>query len=332
MFGSDRREPPARRETPEVLLALAGGVGGAKLAHGLSRILRPEDLAIVVNVGDDFEHLGLHVSPDIDTVVYTLAGIANPETGWGVAGETWSFMDALGALGGETWFRLGDRDLATHVERTRLLAKGASLSEVTRQLARKLGVAAPITPASDDCVRTVVATDEGELEFQHYFVRRQCAPRVLRLCYRNADMARPTLVGGKPWTEMEIAGAVICPSNPYLSIAPILAMPAVRAWLENRRFPVAAVSPIVAGRALKGPAAKIIAELGTEPSALAVARFYAGLVDFFVIDTSDAALAGAIRAVGMEPVVMDSVMTSLADRERLAREICALPAFSESRQ
>jgi LPPG:FO 2-phospho-L-lactate transferase len=315
-----------------VLCALAGGVGGAKLAHGFSRILPPEDLAIVVNVGDDFEHLGLHVSPDIDTVVYTLAGIVNPETGWGVAGETWSFMDALGVLGGETWFRLGDRDLATHVERTRLLAEGAPLSAVTARLARKLGIAAAIVPASDDLVRTVVATDEGELEFQHYFVRRHCAPRVSSLSYRNADTARPAPVGGRPWTEMETAGVIICPSNPYLSIAPILAMPEARAWLENRRFSVAAVSPIVAGKALKGPAAKIMAELGTEPSALAVARFYAGLVDFFIIDRSDAALAGDIRAEGMEPVVMDSVMTNLADRERLAREICALPAFSESRR
>ena len=180
-----------------MLCALAGGVGGAKLAHGLSRILPPEDLAIVVNVGDDFEHLGLHVSPDIDTVVYTLAGIANPETGWGVAGETWSFMDALGALGGETWFRLGDRDLATHVERTRLLAEGAPLSAVTTRLARQLGVAAAIVPASDDPVRTFVATDEGELEFQHYFVRRHCAPRVSSLSYRNADTARPAPIGGR---------------------------------------------------------------------------------------------------------------------------------------
>jgi len=312
-----------------VLLALAGGVGGAKLAQGLSRILRPEDLAIVVNVGDDFEHLGLHISPDVDTVVYTLAGIANPEIGWGVAGETWSFMDALGVLGGETWFQLGDRDLATHIERTRLLADGMPLSEVTRRLARKLGVAAAVIPASDDPIRTFVATDEGELEFQQYFVRRHCAPRVLRLFYRHADKARPAAVDGTPWTKMEIAGVIICPSNPHLSIAPILAMPTARAWLENRRFPVAAVSPIVAGQALKGPAAKIIAELGTEPTALAVARLYAGLVDFFVIDPSDAALAGPIRALGMEAVVLDSVMKSLGDRERLAREICELPAFSE---
>ena len=176
--------------------------------------------------------------------------------------------------------------------------EGAPLSAVTTRLARKLGVAAAIVPASDDPVRTFVATDEGELEFQHYFVRRHCAPRVSSLSYRNAETARPAPVGGRPWTEMEIAGVIICPSNPYLSIAPILAMPAAHAWLKDRRFPVAAVSPIVAGQALKGPAAKIMAELGTEPSALAVARFYAELVDFFVIDRSDAALAHAIRAVG----------------------------------
>ena len=315
-----------------MLCALAGGVGGAKLAHGLSRILSPEELAIVVNIGDDFEHLGLHVSPDIDTIVYTLAGIANPETGWGIAGETWSFMDALGSLGGETWFRLGDRDLATHVERTRLLAGGVPLSAVTVRLARKLGVAATIIPASDDPVRTFVATDEGEMEFQHYFVRRHCAPRVSSLTYRNADMARPAPVADRSWTEMEVAGVIICPSNPHLSIAPILAMPEARAWLKNRRFPVAAVSPIVGGRALKGPAAKIMAELGTEPSALAVARFYAGLADFFVVDATDAALASAVRAEGMQPVVLDSVMTSVADRQRLAREVCALPAFSKARR
>ena len=314
-----------------MLLALAGGVGGAKLAHGLSRVLRAEDLAIVVNVGDDFEHLGLYVSPDIDTVVYTLAGIANPDSGWGVAGETWSFMDALATLGGETWFRLGDRDLATHVERTRRLAAGVPLSEVTRHLARQLGVAPAVVPASDDPIRTFVATDEGEMEFQHYFVRRHCAPRVLRLSYRHAAAARPAMVGGERWTAMEVTGVIICPSNPYLSIAPILAMPEARAWLERRRFPVAAVSPIVAGRALKGPAAKIMAELGEEPSAVTVARFYAGLVDLFIVDTNDGALAGEIRALGMEPVVLDSVMNSLDDRQRLAREICALPVFAESR-
>lgn len=315
-----------------MLLALAGGVGGAKLAHGLSRILRPQDLAIVVNVGDDFEHLGLHVSPDIDTVVYTLAGIANAQTGWGLTGETWSFMDTLGVLGGEIWFRLGDHDLATHVERTRLLAAGVPLSEVTRRLARRLGVAPAVVPASDDPIRTVVETDEGELEFQHYFVRRHCAPRVLRLFYRHADAARPAVLDGRPWTQTEVAGVIVCPSNPHLSIAPILAMPAARAFLANRRFPVAAVSPIVAGQALKGPAAKIIAELGEEPSALAVARCYAGLIDFFIIDPADAAFAGAIGALGMEPVVMDSVMQNLEDREQLARGICALPAFSEPRR
>jgi LPPG:FO 2-phospho-L-lactate transferase len=311
-----------------MILALAGGVGGAKLADGLSRVLHAEELAVVVNTGDDFEHLGFHISPDVDTVVYTLAGIANPTTGWGVAGESWSFMDALGRLGGETWFRLGDRDLATHVARTRLLSQGETLSEATRRICAALGVGAAVTPASDDPLRTFVSTDEGELEFQHYFVRRQCAPRVVGLAYRRAETARPAPLFGEPWTQLAITGAIVCPSNPYLSVAPILAMSAARAWIERRAFPVVAVAPIVGGRALKGPAAKIMAELGEEPSALGVARFYAGLVDVFVIDRADAALAGAIRALGMEPVAMDIVMGDLADRERLARDILSLPILS----
>ena len=310
-----------------MILALAGGVGGAKLAQGLSQVLPSEDLAIVVNTGDDFEHLGFHISPDVDTVVYTLAGIANPVTGWGVVDESWSFMDALARLGGETWFRLGDRDLATHVERTRLLSRGETLSEVTRRICAALGVGAAVTPASDDPVRTLVSTDEGELGFQHYFVRRQCAPRIVGLAYRDAETARPAQLLGKPWTEQAITGAILCPSNPYLSIAPILAIPAARAWIERRAFPVVAVSPIVDGRALKGPAGKIMAELGEEPSALGVARFYAGLVDVFVIDRSDAAMAGSIEALGMETRVMDIVMRDLADRERLARDIISLPVL-----
>jgi LPPG:FO 2-phospho-L-lactate transferase len=290
-----------------MIVALAGGVGGAKLAQGLSRVLSAQELAIVVNTGDDFEHLGLSISPDIDTVVYTLAGLANPVTGWGLAGESWSFMAALGRLGGETWFRLGDGDLATHVAR---------------------GVGATILPVSDDPVRTFVLTEEGELAFQPYFVGRQCEPRLLGLTYRHAEAARPAPLRGRPWTDHPISGAVLCPSNPYLSIAPILAIPAVRAWMERRTFPVVAVSPILEGRAVKGPAAKIMRELGQEPSALGVARFYAGLVDAFVIDRSDAALADSIRALGMEPVVTDIVMRDLADRERLAREILALPLLA----
>jgi LPPG:FO 2-phospho-L-lactate transferase len=315
-----------------MIVALAGGVGGAKLADGLAKALPPEELAVIVNVGDDFEHLDLHISPDIDTVLYTLAGLANPVTGWGVKDETWSFMDTLGRLGGETWFRLGDRDLAIHVERTRLLGQDMSHSEITRRFAAAMGVAANILPASDDPVRTLVTTDEGELAFQHYFVRRQCAPRLLSLEYRNADAAKPAPLRGTPWTELPVTAAILCPSNPYLSIAPILAMPAARRWLEKRSFPVLAVSPIVAGRAIKGPAAKIMSELGEDVSVLAVARFYRGLIDALAIDRSDEKQAEAIAALGITPVVTDIVMHDAPDRERLARELLDLSLLSQARQ
>jgi len=311
-----------------VIVALAGGVGGAKLAQGLAGILPPESLAVVANVGDDFEHLGLHVSPDLDTIAYTLAGIANPVTGWGVADETWSFMDALARLGGETWFRLGDRDLATHVERTRKLRSGASLTEAARAFLSAYGVKTPVLPASDDPIRTFVATDEGELAFQHYFVRRQCAPRLCGLEYRGALSARPSRLAGTPWTELKATAAIFCPSNPYLSIAPILAMPAARDWIARRRFPALAVSPIVDGRALKGPAAKIMRELGEEPSAVAVARWYRGMVDALAIDESDRGCADEIAALGVTPIVLDIVMRDAADRARLARQLLELPPLS----
>jgi LPPG:FO 2-phospho-L-lactate transferase len=301
-----------------VIVALAGGVGGAKLAAGLARALPPEDLVIAVNTGDDFEHLGLHVAPDLDTVMYTLAGIANPETGWGRADETWSFMGALEGLGGPTWFRLGDRDLATNVERTRRLRAGEALSDVTRELCERLGVRHAVVPMSDDAVRTVVHTDCGALEFQHYFVRERCAPHVQRLEYRGAEAARPS-----PALRAALGrctGVVFCPSNPYLSIAPILAVPGVREAIAGRAV---AVSPIIAGRAVKGPAAKIMQELGIEPSALEVARCYRGIVRTLVIDRADAGLAPAIEALGVRAVAEDTVMTGEAERERLARACIA---------
>jgi LPPG:FO 2-phospho-L-lactate transferase len=301
-----------------VIVALAGGVGGAKLAAGLARALPPADLVIAVNTGDDFEHLGLHVAPDLDTVMYTLAGIANPETGWGRADETWSFMEALERLGGPTWFRLGDRDLATNVERTRRLRAGATLSDVTRELCERLGVRHAVVPMSDDAVRTVVHTDRGALEFQHYFVRDRCAPRVQRLEYRGADTARPSPALRAAFARC--TGVVFCPSNPYLSIEPILGVPGVREAIAGRAV---AVSPIIAGRAVKGPAAKIMQELGIEPSALEVARCYRGIARTLVIDRADAALAPAIEALGMRAVVEDTVMTADAERERLARACIA---------
>ena len=306
-----------------MILALAGGVGGAKLADGLARTLQPLELAIAVNTGDDFEHLGLRISPDLDTVMYTLAGIANPATGWGQAGETWSFMDALDKLGGPAWFRLGDRDLATHVERTRRLAAGESLSSVTRALCEKLGLRSALIPMSDGAVRTRVRTSEGWLDFQDYFVREQCRPAVQEIRYDGAQSARASagLSGALASTELE--GIVICPSNPYLSVAPILALPGVRESVRASRA-VVAVSPIVGGEAIKGPAAKIMKELDAEVSALGVARWYAGLVTTLVIDRADEALAPAIEALGLCAAISETVMRDPAGRARLAAECVAL--------
>jgi LPPG:FO 2-phospho-L-lactate transferase len=304
-----------------MILALAGGVGGAKLAKGLADVLPPEELVVVVNTGDDFEHLGLHVSPDLDTVMYTLAGINNTTLGWGIAGETWNFMRALETLGGETWFRLGDRDLATNIERTRRLRAGERLSAVTEHLCARLGVRHHVVPMSDAPVRTLVHTTEGVLTFQDYFVRRRAEPTVTKLEFSGAEEARIAPAFRLALDSRALAAVVVCPSNPYLSIAPILALPGVRTALERRRVPVIAVSPIVAGQALKGPAAKIMRELGTEPSSLEVARFYQGLVDTLVVDHADSALGASIAALGIRPIVTHSIMKEPQDRVTLARRI-----------
>ena len=301
-------------------LALSGGVGGAKLALGLSRILPPDDLLVVANTGDDFEHLGLLVCPDIDTVSYTLAGLNNPETGWGRADESWHFMETLAAIGGETWFRLGDHDLAVHLERTRRIAAGETLSNVTRDIARRLGVRTGVAPMSDRPVRTIVETPDGPLPFQHYFVREQCAPSVTGFRFEGADAARPApafaaaLRGG-------VSAVVICPSNPFISIDPILAVPGVRQGLRRCGAPVIAVSPIVGGRAIKGPTAKMMTELGLASGAVEVAEHYRGVIDGFVLDRSDAADAEAVRGLGMAVLVTETVMQSLDDKTRLAREV-----------
>lgn len=301
------------------LLALSGGVGGAKLALGLSHALRPEDLLVVANTGDDFEHFGLLVCPDIDTVAYTLAGVSNTETGWGRAGESWNAMAALAALGGETWFRLGDRDLALHLERTRRVAAGETLSAVTADFARRLAIRAAIAPMSDQPVRTVVETPDGALPFQHYFVREQCRPRVTGFRFEGADAARPSpafaaaLGGG-------VSAVVICPSNPFISIDPILAVPGVRQALRGCGAPVVAVSPIVAGRAIKGPTAKMMTELGLDSGAVEVARHYRGLIDGFVLDRSDAGSKAEVERLGIAVLVTGTMMQSLDDKTRLAEE------------
>jgi LPPG:FO 2-phospho-L-lactate transferase len=299
------------------VVALAGGVGGAKLAHGLAMRLPPEALTIIVNTGDDFEHLGLPISPDLDTVMYTLAGLANPATGWGQANETWNFLDALGRLGGETWFRLGDRDLATHLERRRRLATGQTLTEVTQVLSRALGIGLRLLPMSDEPVRTMVQTDEGELAFQEYFVHRQCRPRVSGFRFAAEGEPQPTKAVLAALDQADLI--VICPSNPFVSLGPILHLAGVRERLE--RQPGVAVTPIVGGQALKGPAGKMLAELGLPVSPVAVAQAYAGLIDRFVLDEVDAHLEPEIAALGLRVLVTDTVMHTDSDRARLAEEV-----------
>lgn len=302
-----------------MILALAGGVGGARLAQGLVQVLSPDDLAIAVNVGDDFEHLGLHVCPDLDTVTYTLAGVHNTEAGWGRAGETWHFMEALERLGGETWFRLGDRDLAVHIERTRRLRAGETLSAITADLCAHLGVRHPVMPATDQRLRTRVLTDAGELEFQDYFVRRRCEPVLRALRFDGAEAALPSPALRALIDGGNITGIVICPSNPWLSIAPMLAIKAVGELVASRRVPVVAVSPIIAGRAVKGPAAKIMRELGGGSDALGVVNYYGARVDGWVIDQQDAALAGAIEAAGHRVLTTDTLMSSPQRAKQLAQ-------------
>jgi LPPG:FO 2-phospho-L-lactate transferase len=295
-----------------MIVALAGGVGGARLALGLAALLPPDRLTIVVNTGDDFEHLGLSISPDLDTVMYTLAGIADPERGWGRADETWSFMQALGELGGETWFKLGDRDLSVHVLRTRALARRERLSEVTRALCGRVGVEHAVVPMSDDPVRTIVLTHAGDLPFQEYFVHRRCEPSITGFRFEGAESARPSALL-EPVLASEVEAVIICPSNPFISIAPLLAVERIRAWLDTRRFPVIGVSPIIGGSAVKGPAAKMMRELRLDVSAAGVARHYGVLVDGWVIDSRDAPLAPRIEANGKRVWTTDTLMTS---RER----------------
>ncbi len=305
------------------ILALSGGVGGAKLALGLADRLAPGQLHVLVNTGDDFEHLGLHICPDIDTLLYTLSGRADPDRGWGLAGESWQAMAALEELGGETWFRLGDRDLATHLWRSQQLAAGKRLGALTADLATRLGVHSRVFPMSDDPVATTVQTDRGELPFQHYFVRYQCEPAVAGFSFDGISAARPNREVMQRLHRGDYSVVVICPSNPFVSIDPILQVPGLWLALRDTPAPVVLVSPIVAGQAIKGPAAKMMAELGTGASALEVARHYCnrypGLVDYFVIDTSDATLAGSIGELGMAVAVTSTIMKSREDKRALAR-------------
>ncbi|BAV63680.1 2-phospho-L-lactate transferase [Sphingobium cloacae] len=299
------------------VLALAGGVGGAKLANGLAAILPPGTLTVAVNTGDDFEHMGLLICPDLDSVTYALAGMNNTELGWGVAGESWTFMDATARLGGETWFRLGDRDLATHILRRQLFQQG-SLSTATDDIRRRLGIVQRIVPMSDDPVRSIVSTDRGDLSFQDYFVRYKCVPRFLSIHFEGAETAKPSAGLLAALDDPALEAIILCPSNPLLSIAPILAIPGIRERLAGRTVPCVALSPFISGQAVKGPAAKIMAELGIAPTPSAVAAHYDGLIDGLVIDTADAA---AIPGERPALFATDILMRDPADQQRLGGEV-----------
>ncbi|MFM2288501.1 MAG: hypothetical protein RL684_1644 [Pseudomonadota bacterium] len=303
------------------VVALSGGVGGAKLVHGLGLALPDASLTAIVNTGDDFRHLGLHVSPDIDSVLYALSGLSDPERGWGRREETWTFMTALKGLRGETWFNLGDGDLAMHVERSWRLSQGETLTQATARACAALGIHPRVLPMSDQPVRTRLRTDEGWLDFQDYFVGHQCRPRVHEIAYEGAEVAQALPAALEALARPDLRAVVICPSNPFLSIEPMLAMPALRAALANAPAPVIAVTPIIGGKALKGPAAKLMAELGLEVGNETVARRYAGLAQVFVADSSDP-LPGVVPGVRMAQA--QTIMHTDDDRRMLAEAVLAL--------
>jgi LPPG:FO 2-phospho-L-lactate transferase len=298
------------------VLALSGGIGGAKLALGLSRVLPPGELTIIANTGDDFTHLGLSISPDIDTLVYTLADLANHELGWGRRDETWSFMETVATLGGATWFRLGDRDLAMHVERTHRLRAGETLTEITGDISRRLGIGPRILPMTDGRMRTRIRADSGWLDFQDYFVRLRCEPVVQELVFEGDGQPQPAFLSAL--ADPALTAVVICPSNPFVSVEPILSLPGVRDALNACRAPIVAVSPIIAGRAVKGPTAKMMAELGLNPSARAVAEWYGDLLDVYIVDHADAAQMDGLRP---SIIATKTLMLTLEDRESLARVV-----------
>lgn len=312
MNGSTRRPSVEGR-----VLALCGGVGGAKLALGLQHILG-ERLTVVVNVGDDFEHLGLHISPDLDTVLYTLGGLNDHERGWGRAGETWNFMAAMKEVGGDTWFMLGDRDLALHVQRSRRLAGGQSLTAITADIAARFGIRPRVLPVTDDLIRTIVVTTDGELEFQQYFVKHRCEPVVEQIRFDGAEKVAMTKEVRASFDDADLRLVVICPSNPYLSVDPILAVPGIRDCLRAARVPIVAVSPIIGGQAVKGPTRKIMDELGRAATNAEIVRHYSGLIDGLIVDVADAAGAAGLDS---EVCVAPTLMTDLASKTALAEQV-----------
>jgi LPPG:FO 2-phospho-L-lactate transferase len=309
------------------VLALAGGVGGAKLAVGLAQILEPDDLTIVVNTGDDETFYGLHVSPDIDTVTYSMAGLANPETGWGYVGDTFNALETLKTLGADAWFGLGDHDLALHLRRTDMLRSGMTLSEVTLELAGCMGVRHPIVPMSDQSVKTIIESADGEMSFQEYFVHRRSEPEVIGLRFDGVDSASASPVFK---TALENADAIVfCPSNPFLSVDPILALPGVRDLIAAASVPIVVVSPIIGGRAVKGPAARIFKTFAHKPpSALAVAEHYEGMATHFVMDNEDEGRREAVEALGYQVLVTETLMTEDAHKIALATAVCEMAGVS----
>jgi len=303
------------------VLALAGGVGGAKLALGLSKILPPERLIVAVNVGDDFTHLGLRICPDLDTVMYTLAGIANPETGWGITNDTSETMLALENLGGPNWFKLGDRDLATHLERTRRLDTGENLSKVTKALINALNIKHRVTPATNDELSTIVETRQGDMSFQEYFVKESCLPVVKGFRFQGAESANAAPMLQNCFLSSDLELVIICPSNPFLSISPILAIPEINSFLVKTKVPVVAVSPIVGGQALKGPTAKIMNELKLEVSSSAIAQFYNKIISKIFIDTADGNEVAKIEELGVEAIVTNTVMLTEKEKMGLGNKI-----------
>src|SRR5215471_12914679 len=302
-----------------MIAALAGGVGAARFLDGLARVIPPKDIFVIGNTGDDAEIHGLHISPDLDTVTYTLAGLADPARGWGLRGDTFHNLEALRGLGAETWFQLGDRDLATHLFRTERMRAGAKLSDVTREITAAVEVKSTIVPMSDDPVRTMVQTKNGLLEFQEYFVRRRAKDAVRGILFYGSEQAKPA--PGVLEAIVRANAVIFCPSNPLISIGPILSLPGVRAALETRSGPTAAISPIVGGRALKGPAAKMMRGLKLSASALGVARLYQGIVNVFIVDKEDEAVAAKIESLGMKVVVTDTIMSGVSKKKALARAV-----------
>lgn len=301
------------------VVALAGGVGAARFLDGLARVLPPERLFIIGNTADDAEIHGLHISPDLDTVTYMLAGLADPQRGWGIRGDRFHCLEALGRLGGETWFQLGDRDLATHLYRTDRLRQGATLTKVTAEITAALGVRSTLVPMSDTRVRTRICTATGELEFQTYFVKRRARDRVTAVRFDGAASAAPAT--GILETIAAAQAIIVCPSNPFISVGPILAVPGIREALRQRRERVAAISPIVGGRALKGPAAAMMKSMKIRPAAAEVAKLYADFVNLFVLDEVDRKQAAAVKELGMQPVVTGTVMHGPRERKALARVV-----------